>query len=167
MKTISEVWYAFYCRSRAEKKLNDLLLRDDYTVFLPLKTELRQWSDRKKKVKLPLMSGYIFVKCQVTDIYAILNYPYVVAVVKNNKEYAVISEMEIERLRVIADGGYEVLDSCADFSKGDTVLINSGPFKGCEAIISDKAASAKLYVHLASIDVCFAIVVHKSQLDLL
>lgn len=159
-------WFAFYCKSRSEKRVLELLLRDKYEVYLPLKTEMRQWSDRKKKVKLPLLPGYIFVRCTKTDVQQIVKCPNVLAIVKNLNDYAIISEPEINRLRVVADGGYEVMESCPDFSKGDSVLINSGVFKGCEAIISDKAKSARVCVHLASIDVNFTLVVHQSQLEL-
>ena len=49
--TQSEInWYAIYTNSRAEKKVHQNLLLEGYSSFLPLKTTLRQWSDRKKKV---------------------------------------------------------------------------------------------------------------------
>jgi transcription antitermination factor NusG len=166
MKFTPKQWYAFYCKSRAEKRVNELLLRDKYEAYLPLKTEMRQWSDRKKKVKLPLLPGYIFVRCAKKEVQQIVKCPNVLAIVNNLNDYAIISETEINRLRVVADGGYEVMESCPDFSKGDTVLIKTGVFKGCEAIISDKAKSARVCVHLASIDVNFTLVIHQSQLGL-
>jgi len=79
VKLYPKLWYAFYCKSRSEKRLNDLLLRDGYESYLPLKTELRQWSDRRKKVKVPLLPGYVFVKCSRKDIQSVVRYPHVVA----------------------------------------------------------------------------------------
>ena len=37
------------------------------STFLPLVTEVRRWSDRKKKVELPLFSCYVFVKLTFTN----------------------------------------------------------------------------------------------------
>ena len=50
-------WFAVYVRSRAEKKVAEALLQQGYEFFLPLKKTLRNWSDRKKWVDLPLIPG--------------------------------------------------------------------------------------------------------------
>jgi hypothetical protein len=42
-------WYVMYTRSRAEKKVADMLAEEGVEVYLPMVEELRQWSDRKKK----------------------------------------------------------------------------------------------------------------------
>ncbi|MDA3911104.1 MAG: UpxY family transcription antiterminator [Bacteroidales bacterium] len=160
-----KLWHAFYCRSRSEKRVNDLFLQDGYDAYLPLRNEVRKWCDRKKKVKLPLLPGYIFVRCSRKDIQSLVKYPHVVAAVKNLTEYAVITQDEIDRLNLVANGNYEVDLDCKHFAKGDSVIIKAGPFKGCEAIISDKNKTAKICVHLASINVNFTLTIHKSQLE--
>ena len=54
-------WYAVYTAARAEKKVKERLDQIGIENYLPLRTEYRVWSDRKKKVSVPLISGYIFV----------------------------------------------------------------------------------------------------------
>ncbi|MFP4228422.1 MAG: transcription termination/antitermination NusG family protein, partial [Salinivenus sp.] len=44
------VWRVFYTRARAEKKCETRLQDRGIDVLVPKKTEIRQWSDRKKKV---------------------------------------------------------------------------------------------------------------------
>ena len=44
-------WNVIYTRSRAEKKVAELLLATGITAYCPVKEEIRQWSDRKKKVQ--------------------------------------------------------------------------------------------------------------------
>ena len=53
-------WYAVYTAARAEKKVKERLDQIGIENYLPLRTEYRVWSDRKKKVSVPLISGYIF-----------------------------------------------------------------------------------------------------------
>src|ERR1700730_11997668 len=55
-------WYALPNRARNEKAISERLQEQGLTTFLPLVTEVRRWSDRKKKVELPLFSCYVFVK---------------------------------------------------------------------------------------------------------
>ena len=55
-------WYAVQTRARNEKAIAERLQEQGLTTFLPLVTEVRRWSDRKKKVELPLFSCYVFVR---------------------------------------------------------------------------------------------------------
>ena len=58
-------WYAVYVRSRHEKKVHQLLLEKGVESSLPLIKITRKWSDRKKKVEIPLFRGYVFVRIDV------------------------------------------------------------------------------------------------------
>ena len=62
MKQKPANWYAVQTRARNEKVISERLQEQGLTTFLPLVTEVRRWSDRKKKVELPLFSCYVFVK---------------------------------------------------------------------------------------------------------
>src|ERR1700694_4553653 len=55
-------WYSFQSWARNEKVISERLQEQGLTTFLPLVTEVRRWSDRKKKVELPLFSCYVFVR---------------------------------------------------------------------------------------------------------
>ena len=57
-----KLWYAIYVRSRHEKNVHSALLNKGIESSLPLKTVIRKWSDRKKKVQLPMFRGYVFGK---------------------------------------------------------------------------------------------------------
>ena len=59
--TTTQQWYALYTKSRAEKKVAGELNKLGITNYLPIKRELRQWSDRKKWVEVPAISSYIFI----------------------------------------------------------------------------------------------------------
>ena len=52
-------WYALYTKPRWEKKVAKALEKIGIIVYCPMITEVRQWSDRKKKVTLPLFKSYV------------------------------------------------------------------------------------------------------------
>ena len=70
LKRMNKKWLVFYTKSRQEKKVRDILLRRGFEVFLPLQKVMRQWSDRKKKVEVPLFNAYIFVT-EVATLHAL------------------------------------------------------------------------------------------------
>jgi transcription antitermination factor NusG len=43
------------------------LQEDGMETFLPTAMEVHRWSDRKKKVEVPLFSCYVFVRCALND----------------------------------------------------------------------------------------------------
>ena len=47
-------WYALYTQPRQEKKVVSRLEQLGIEVYCPLLIQVRQWSDRKKKVEVPL-----------------------------------------------------------------------------------------------------------------
>ena len=49
-------WLVAYTRMHHEKKVQERLTALDIESFLPIHTEVRQWSDRKKKVDRVLIS---------------------------------------------------------------------------------------------------------------
>jgi len=55
-------WYAVQTRARHEKVVSERLQEQGLTTFLPLIGEVHRWSDRQKKVELPLFSCYVFVR---------------------------------------------------------------------------------------------------------
>src|SRR5437879_11912381 len=59
-------WYAVQTRSRHERVVAAQLREQGVSTFLPMITEIRRWSDRRKLVEFPLFSGYVFVHAAVS-----------------------------------------------------------------------------------------------------
>ena len=55
-------WFAIQTKARHEKRVATELEEKGVVAFLPLFTEVHQWSDRKRKVDLPLFTTYLFVR---------------------------------------------------------------------------------------------------------
>ncbi|MDB9247000.1 UpxY family transcription antiterminator, partial [Odoribacter splanchnicus] len=89
-------WYAVYTAARAEKKVKERLDQIGIENYLPLRTEYRVWSDRKKKVSVPLISGYIFVHIKEETFVPVLTTPGVVTFLKEKgKAVAIPAESDI------------------------------------------------------------------------
>ena len=58
---IERHWYAFYVRMHHEKKTAEKLEMLHVEHFLPIQEVVRQWSDRKKKIKQVVHSALVCV----------------------------------------------------------------------------------------------------------
>ena len=129
--TTDHNWYALYTNPRFEKKAHERLLLNDYESFLPLITTIRQWSDRKKKVQVPLIPGYIFVKIDKNKLINVLPIPGVINVLKHLGKPAVIQDYEIENLKILLEDSskFNIIEE-SNLRKGDSIIVEKGIFKG-------------------------------------
>ncbi|MFB6340665.1 UpxY family transcription antiterminator [Saccharicrinis sp. FJH62] len=142
-------WYAIYTRSRAEKKAFEYLNEDGIEAYLPLKKTLRQWSDRKKMVEMPLVPSYIFVYVSEKEYYKALNTPYTIRYVTFNGKAAPIPEREINLLKLmLRELPNDVNLIVTDIEKGDMVEITAGPLKGAKGEVVYKKGKQHFQVRL-------------------
>jgi transcription antitermination factor NusG len=59
-------WYALHTRARHEKAIERRLHDQGMEAFVPTTMEVHRWSDRKKKVEVPLFSCYVFLRCALS-----------------------------------------------------------------------------------------------------
>jgi transcription antitermination factor NusG len=59
-------WYALHTRARHEKAVERRLQEEGLETFFPTTVEVHRWSDRKKKVEVPLFNCYVFIRCALT-----------------------------------------------------------------------------------------------------
>jgi transcriptional antiterminator NusG len=55
-------WFAVQTKPRHEKRVTAELEEKGVVAFLPMLSEVHQWSDRKRQVDLPLFTTYVFVR---------------------------------------------------------------------------------------------------------
>ncbi len=132
-------WFVFYTKSRQEKKVNDLLIKRGFEPYLPLQKVMRQWSDRRKKVEVPLFNSYIFVRVAEHDIQNVLSVPGVAWNIRLNGKPAELHLHELETIQRFIETGMliEAQNVPEKFSVGDEVKVIDGPLKGAQGILSD------------------------------
>jgi transcription antitermination factor NusG len=124
-------WYAIYVHSRAEKKVHTELKLLEIESFLPLQRKLRQWSDRKKWVELPLISGYVFVHITRKHYDRVLQIDNVMQYVRFEGKAATIRDQDIEILkRMLGQSDLDVEITNEDLQPGAQVEIIAGPMMG-------------------------------------
>lgn len=96
-------WYVIRTKSRQEKKVAQLLSDIGFTIYIPLQTTIRQWSDRKKKVQTPYIPGYLFVQTQKSTLQAIYNIPLKISLLSEFGKNVVIRDQDIEQLKRICN----------------------------------------------------------------
>jgi transcription antitermination factor NusG len=88
-------WYVVYVKSRSEKKVRDRLAKQKLNTFLPLIKTVRQWSDRRKQVEIPLFNGYLFVHIVPDEFTIVKMTEGVVDFVKQEGKFATIRDEQI------------------------------------------------------------------------
>lgn len=127
-------WHALYVRSRSEKKVLSLLEGNGYKAYLPLVTEVKKWSDRKKKVEEPLFKSYVFVYSSEKEYIPILNIYGVVKFVSFEHKAVVVPENQILAIKKFVSEyekgeEFKMLND-EDLKVGQRVRIINGPLKG-------------------------------------
>jgi transcription antitermination factor NusG len=120
-------WLVIYTTPRAEKKVNERLTEQDIETYLPLYTTIRQWSDRRKKVELPLFSSYIFVRVGEKERVKVLETFGVVRFLFYLRKPAVVRDKEIEAIRLFL---HQTEGLKIKVEVGQKVEISAGPMEG-------------------------------------
>lgn len=122
-------WYVIYTNPRAEKKVAERLAKLGIEVYCPLVRTVRQWSDRKKKVDVPLFTSYLFVRLEDGERNRVFQADGVVRYLYWLGQPAIVRQSEIDIIREWLDEKEVEEVQLTDLQKGDTVVIETGIFK--------------------------------------
>jgi len=128
-------WFAIYTRPKNEKKVVEGLEKLDIEVYCPMVTQVKQWSDRKKKVETPLINSYVFVNIEDKNRNIVFEVPGVVRYLFWLGKPAIIQDQEIEALKASLKGILSAVE-VNGIQPGDSLTISKGPFQGKEGVVS-------------------------------
>jgi transcription termination/antitermination protein NusG len=142
-------WYALYTRSRFEKKMLSELTGRNIEVFLPMREIISRWKDRKKRIWIPLFSGYIFVNHVDTpeNRFRVLNIPGAVRFVGLEGRANPIPEEQIVSVRRFLESSIAV-DSYPYMQVGTRVEVIAGPLKGIHGILVEKRGRFRFVIQV-------------------
>jgi transcription antitermination factor NusG len=127
-------WHVLYTRPKFEKKICEEIGYLRFENYLPVRTVVRRWSDRVKKIEEPLFAGYVFVKKGSRQGADLLQIPGVIRFVATGGRPDVITDNEIDKIRLIESEGRDVQKEDY-FSAGDPVMIKQGVFAGITGVL--------------------------------
>jgi transcription termination/antitermination protein NusG len=166
VETEAESWYGLNTRPRHEKIVAQRLEERGVTAFLPLVTEVHRWSDRKKKVELPLFSCYVFAKFTPNraERLRVLRVDGVFGLVGSRGEGTPIPDAQIDAVRSLVET--ELPWSSHPFLKiGQRVRIRSGALDGMEGILLSRNGDQTLVISIEAIQRSLAVRVEGYQIE--
>jgi transcription antitermination factor NusG len=126
-------WYALKVRTGMELRIKIAIENKGYDVFLPTWLACRRYSDRIKKVAVPLFSGYLFCRLNVSHRMPILTTSGVDSIVGFGGEPCSINDREVAAIRRAVEASS--LTPWPYLREGETVRIQSGPLTGLEGFV--------------------------------
>ena len=128
-------WYVVYTKPKWEKKVAEQLTQRGIECYCPLIIQVRQWSDRKKKIEIPLFNSYVFVRLAEADRNLVFQSSGVVRYLFWLGKPAIVRDEEINAIKkwLSTPDQYEI--SVSSLQVGDKVVLESGPFKSQEALV--------------------------------
>lgn len=154
-------WRAVYTKPRSEKRVADELYEMGIEVYCPLVVTVKQWSDRKKKVKEPLFRSYVFVNSAETDIRDIYDCRNVIGYVNWLGKPAVIQDKEISAIKDFLSEVSLNETKTLEFEHLQNVRIHNGPLSGKEGKYLHKKGN-KVVLELESMGLMVKAELHHS-----
>ncbi|TDE29169.1 MULTISPECIES: UpxY family transcription antiterminator [Flavobacterium] len=130
-------WYVVYTKPKWEKKVAEQLKSNGIECYCPLITQVRQWSDRKKKVEVPLFNSYVFVQLPDSERNAVFQSVGVVRYLFWLGKPAVVRDEEISVIKKWLTTSDTSGISVASVQVGDAIQLDSGPFSTQKAIVQE------------------------------
>ncbi|UII31883.1 UpxY family transcription antiterminator [Fulvivirga ulvae] len=144
-------WNVAYVRTKFENKIYERLKSKGIISYLPKKTELRQWHDRKKKIETPVFPGYLFVSLKrAEDLIRLYEVPGFIRLVTTDGEPDTVSAEQVELIKKLVRGDFAV--SHKSFIIGETLTVINGPLKGVKGVLVGDRGDGKLAVKISSVN---------------
>jgi transcription antitermination factor NusG len=152
LNTLLSQWYAVQTRPRHEKKVAAELARKGIKNYVPLLDQIHRWSDRRKKVEVPLFPGYAFVhaalspetRISILRVWGVLNF------VGSQNLGTPIPEKQIESIRMLMDQNLQATPY-PFLRSGQRVIVRSGALAGLEGIFLGTEGRKRLVISIESI----------------
>ena len=152
-----------------EKKVLSQLEEGGYKAYLPLITQVRQWSDRKKKVEEPLFKSYVFVYSNEREYIPILNVYGVIKFVTFERQAVVVPENQILAIKKFVsdfDKGeeYKMMNN-EELKVGQKVRIINGPMKGLTGRLETIYNKRHLIVYIDVVGQCIPVHIPRAKVE--
>lgn len=146
-------WYVLYTKPRNEKKLARTLDEKGFIVYCPVKDEIRQWSDRKKKISEPIFRSYIFLYLDDYKLQnsLVLKIPGALHFLWWNKTPGIVRQEEINGIKDFLSS-YKNAEINIELLSGDSVVIEEGPLKDNSGIVLHTRGN-KVYLRLNNLGI--------------
>ena len=142
-------WYVLHTKPKSEKKVEEKLLSLGINAYCPTRSEIRFWSDRKKRIEIPVLPSMVLVNIDDKDINRVFESSGVVRYMFWLGHRAVVRQSEIDVLKKYLNGSYNFVNTrLSDIKVGDDFSLSS--FNNEKGIVS-RISNNNIWIYLKSI----------------
>ena len=148
-------WYVLFTKPRCEKKAEEQLLSIGINAYCPTRSEIKFWSDRKKRVDLPVLPSIILIKIDDKDINRVFECSLVLRYMFWLGRRATVRQKEIDILKKYLNRSYKLTErKQLNIKVGNNYKLTS--FNNENGIIS-RVSNNNIWIQLKSIGHCVKI----------
>ena len=158
-------WFAISVKTQFEKVVADALAGRGMDAFLPYYVAQRRWSDRVKKIQVPLFAGYVFGRFPWDRRSEVCTIPGYRSIVSFAGKAAPVDPQELEVIRrvVLSDGQFEPHPF---LRTGQTVRVIRGPLTGVEGNLTQVTGSCQVVVSVSILQRSVAVKMDTSMVEI-
>ncbi len=151
-------WYALHTRARHERVVEHRLREHGMETFLPVVQEVHRWSDRKKRVEVPLFGCYVFVHCALSpeDRTVVYRIDSVHGFVGAHGVGLPIPDEQIESVRTVL-GQAGIWRTHPFLKAGQRVRVRGGALDGVEGVFLSENGDHSLIISIDAIQRSMAV----------
>ena len=145
-------WYVLYVKSKQEIKIEAYINKLDTNIlaFCPTRSEIKKWSDRSKKIQVPLIPSIILIKTIEQNRDKVFGIPGTIRYLFLEKKPAIVKEKEVQHLRSIAISQNIISHETQTFKLGTKMDLTAFGFKNTNGTIL-KTSNKTCWVILESL----------------
>ena len=144
-------WLAAYVKMHHEKKVRDHLTSLNIDNFLPVQTEIRQWSDRKKKIERVLIPMMIFVYVDTEEQQRVIRLPSVIRylVLRGEHKPTEIPTSQMNSFMFMLDNSENQVNfSSNNLQPGEKIRVIKGSLTGLEGELIYVEGKSKIAIRI-------------------
>lgn len=130
-------WYVVYTKPKWEKKVAEKLIEAGIECYCPLITQMKQWSDRKKAIEVPLFNSYVFVQLEDGNRNSVFQVSGVVRYLFWLGKPAIVKDGEIEIIKTSLKAPNISDISVTSIQVGDRIKLETGAFSNQDAVVQE------------------------------
>ena len=160
-------WLAAYVKMYHEKKVRDHLISLNIDNFLPVQTEIRQWSDRKKKVERVLIPMMIFVNVNSEEQQTVIRLPSVIRylVLRGDHQPSEIPDSQMQNFKFMLDNSDNQVDfSSNNLQPGEKIRVIKGSLAGLEGEMVHIDGKSKIAIRIEQLG-CAVVELNASSVE--
>ena len=142
-------WYVLHTKPRSEKKVEEKLLSLGINAYCPTHSEIRFWSDRKKRIQVPILPSMVLVNIDTKNINRVFESSCVIRYMFWLGKRAIVRQEEVDILKKYLNGSYNFINSkISNIKVGDNLSLSS--FNN-ETGIVNRISNNNIWIYLKSI----------------